>query len=1111
MDESLIEQGHVGSNSFVGRERELAELVSACESGADSDTHLFLIHGEPGIGKTRLADELASRAKARGMQILWGRCWEGGGAPAYWPWIQVIRSFLGGLDPERRKLVLESEIASDIIHQVAQIVPDLRHAKSSPRPLVTENLDPNEARFRLFDAVTNFLKMGARSRPMLIVLDDLHDADEASLALLRFMARELKGAAIMLVATYRDAEVRRSQSLSKLIGELSREARPIPMSGLSQTEVKRFVQFGAGQTPDDALVTKLCAATNGNPLFLDGIVRILIAEGAIDSAGVPGRPFKIPIGVREAIRRRLADLSPEANWILSAAASIGNEFELNLCQNVADVSAGEAHRLLDEASRAGIVTALSQGRYRFSHALIRSAVYDDLDTDSRGRIHGKIAEAIEEIHAKDLRPHVAELAYHFRLGGVSEKAIKYSRRAAGAAFAVFSYTVCAGHLREALALSEGQNDARRAAILLSLGKVTAFYLDPAEGIACLEAALSLYSELKMEEKLAETNAFIGQALTAQADFAPGMDVPRALEHFRQAQAWKGEWSDPEIDGMLHHGLAICLFQANRIEEAVAVSKQARQIWEQSFNPSWVTAASSNARLLIIKGRLNEAGVVLDEVTAAVQGTVDPESFWSAMWHAGWCRLVLHDPIEAKRFFTIGMERKGLSPQQREFNFEFLAITELLAGELSRAKKISGEHRVMPSFRSEIALREGHWEAAIEMHRTMLEWARKTGHRWDEADSLSALFRIQFVSGDFQGAAEFLRQTLRAYQPSDLYWEICNRPQAALIAIEAGQPEEALQHLDVCRAIAEQGEDWLGLGGPVARAEGAFAAAKGRDFAIHFEKAIKNANRYTLSWDEADTLYHWGAALNTAGEYSDANEKFDAAIEIYQRHGGGQRWIDRVEAKRHSFASDSKARELAASARLATFRREGEFWTINYDGSTFRLKDAKGLRYIAYLLARPGQRIHVHDLIEAVEGSAANRRTTIHAESEGLKIVRDIGGPGPSIDTRARSEYRTRLRDLDAELEESDQMNDLGRSERLRNEVEVVGRELAASLGLGGRARTASGSVERARGLVGKNIRSVLQKIRREHPALGRYFAAAIVTGNFCAYQPDPDRPISWQF
>src|SRR5271168_5266429 len=211
MSESGIEQSALGRSSFVGRERELAELVAACESGADSDAHLFLLHGEPGIGKTRLADELISRVKALGLQVLWGRCWEGDGAPAYWPWIQVIRGFLGALDTERRRnIAVESDVASDIIHAVAQIIPDLRPAQSAPHPSASDQLEPSEARFRLFDAVTNFVKSGARSHPILIVLDDLHDADEASLALLRFMARELKGAPILIVATYRDLEVRRS-------------------------------------------------------------------------------------------------------------------------------------------------------------------------------------------------------------------------------------------------------------------------------------------------------------------------------------------------------------------------------------------------------------------------------------------------------------------------------------------------------------------------------------------------------------------------------------------------------------------------------------------------------------------------------------------------------------------------------------------------------------------------------------------------------------------------------------------------------------------------------------------------------------------------------------
>jgi tetratricopeptide (TPR) repeat protein len=996
-------------NNFVGRERELAELVSACESGADSDAHLFLIYGEPGIGKTRLADELASRAKARGLQVLWGRCWEGDGAPAYWPWIQVIRSFLGALNSQRRSnLAVDSEIGADIIHQVAQIIPDLRPTQSAPNPSAGDRLEPSEARFRLFDAVTNFLKSGARSHPMLIVLDDLHDADETSLALLRFTARELKGAPIMMVATYRDAEVRRSPSLSKLIGELSREARSIPVGGLSESEVARLIELRAGQTPDDALVAKLCAATNGNPLFVDGIVRNLIAERVIGSAGALNRPFKIPSGVREAIRNRLHGLSPESNAILEPAAAIGIEFEFNLCQSMVDVSGHDLRRGLDEAARAGIVTTLGHGRYRFSHALMREAVYEELDTNGRVRIHGKIANWMEETYRENIDSHLAELAYHFREAGVTEKAIEYSHRAAKAASAVFAHAVAAAHFRDALVLSEGQNDSRRAAMLVRLGRLEVFHFDPTEGAAHLEAAVSIYRELKDGRKTAATNAFLGLALSSQPDFSPGTNVTRALECFHHALAWKGEWTDRGILGWLHWGLAKCLFQAARIDEAILSTDKARQVFERDSHPSWVLAAGEHAKLLVIKGRHQQAKTLFDEVFGGFQAMPDPDPdlFQNISWYAGWSRLLMRDPIEAKRFFTGSLARKGLSADSQDRIFEPLAIAELLSGDLTRAKAIALEHKLSPSNRSQIALREGEWQSGIEMARTMLEWSRRVGHRWNESVSLAWLSTILRVSGDLGRAQNSFQQMQRLYAPSDFSWEMRMRPEAALCAIEAGRPEDAIQHLEVCREIIAQGEDWLGLAGLPARAEGMFAATQGSNFATHFESAIATFKRYALPWDEADTLHDWGVALNTAGEYSNANEKFDVAIEIYRRHGGGQRWIDRVEAARHSSVPAPKSGgSAAASPGPATFKKEGEFWTISYDATTFRLKDAKGLHYIAYLLARPGQRIHVHDLIEAVEGSAANERTTIHAESEDLAIVREIGSPGLTIDARARSEYR----------------------------------------------------------------------------------------------------------
>jgi hypothetical protein len=273
---------------------------------------------------------------------------------------------------------------------------------------------------------------------------------------------------------------------------------------------------------------------------------------------------------------------------------------------------------------------------------------------------------------------------------------------------------------------------------------------------------------------------------------------------------------------------------------------------------------------------------------------------------------------------------------------------------------------------------------------------------------------------------------------------------------------------------------------------------------HFEKAIATFRHYCLPWEEAETLIYWGRSLNAAGD-SHANEKFDAAIELYKRHGGGQRWIDRVEADRETKSRQSIAQtENGISDTI--FRHEGEFWTIVWHGRTIRLKDAKGLRYIAYLLGHPGDQIHVHDLITVVEGGPADTQSHAAARSDGLEIVRDVGCRDSALDSRARSEYGVRLRELRSELDEANRFNDTGRCERLRAEIELVSDELTTNL----RHRPSSDNAERARGMVSKRIRATLDKIHDEDPALGRHFATSIKTGYFCAYLPDPDHKIAWQ-
>jgi tetratricopeptide (TPR) repeat protein len=1104
--------------SFVGRERELAELVAACELGADGPTHLFLIFGEPGIGKTRLADEVAARAKAREINVLWGRCWEGDGAPAYWPWIQIIRGFLAALDPERRRAIVESEVPSDTIHEIAQLVPDLRHAQSAPRPPASDRFDPNKARFRLFDALTNFLKIGARGRPMLIILDDIHDADEASLAMLHFFARDLKGVPVVIVATHREAEVRSSPELSKLIGQLSRDGHSIPISGLSETEVKRFIQTMAESAVDDTVATEICAATNGNPLFVDGIVRGLIAESASGTTPAPSGQFKIPVGVREAIRARLSRLSADSNALLMVAASIGKEFDFELCRAVAEVSADEAHRRLDEAARAGIVTALGQGRYQFSHALIRDAAYEELHAEARTILHRAIATRLEKKYRYDLDSHAAELAHHFREANDFEKAIDYSVRAGWATIAVGAFDYAVRQFESALSLMEQSASDRlaRAYVLRMLGDIS-FSIGREKVIRYREAAVALYESLGHFHEAAEVRGRLGRSYAMPS--TPFANSAIAIDHLRRAEAVLTKGPETQEVAWLYEGFAAYEHQRLNMPKCAAAALKSMEVSSRiGYELAWAQTAGYLAYTLAQAGQLKEAFELFERAFEAGDQFGTPSAGHCVTVLAGGCLEWLGDPRAARAWY------------QREMNRPRNAHNPLLQQELSSS--ISNSYyeegqirelarRVGPE---DLAIRfwvRGECEGVAELLETVVLAQEQAGDRAGRSLTSYPLGTIYLgVTGEFSRAEPHLKYGLDNGEGGPLLiYEMRARPFLAMAYVEMNRLDEAAEQVARCYEIMSAGEDWRGRVSTVEWAEAVVAAARGNyDLAEqHFESALAVQRKYHLLIDENWMLPYWGRVRAEGGNRIGAAEKFDEATELYRSRGIGSRFIELVRADKERSLGTSPTRvDLGAgrhpdstkSQADGSFQKEGEFWTIAFVGSTFRLKDAKGLHYIAYLLARPGQRIHVLDLVDAVEGAIPGRWTTGQAASDNLQIVRDPGGPPASIDARARSEYRARLRDLQAELADAEGMNDLGRTERLRAEIETIGGELAGASGFGGRARARSAHAERARGVVRKNVRTVLDKISHEHPGLGRHFSTSISMGYFCVYQPEPS--VSWQ-
>jgi predicted ATPase len=362
------------AGTFVAREWELATLEAGLEDALAGRGRLFLLVGEAGIGKSRLADEFASRAKERGALVLWGRCWEAGGAPAYWPWVQSLRSYVRSRDPAALRVELEAQ-APDL----AQLLPELKDLISDlPAP---PGLEPEGARFRLFDSVASFLRNAAREHTIVLVLDDLHAADEPSLLLLQFLAGELPEMSVVLVGAYREEEAAEDEPVSARLSELRRlPSRHLRLGGLSEDDVASFIELSTRITPPRSLVRAMHTETEGNPLFVGEIVRLLAAEGRLSEVPDTGWRLQIPPGLHEVIGRRLRRLSKDCRRLLTLACVLGREFSLEALEQVSELPEEELLEALDEAFAARVLTEVpgAVGRMRFSHARVRDALYDDV-------------------------------------------------------------------------------------------------------------------------------------------------------------------------------------------------------------------------------------------------------------------------------------------------------------------------------------------------------------------------------------------------------------------------------------------------------------------------------------------------------------------------------------------------------------------------------------------------------------------------------------------------------------------------------------------------------------------------------------------------------------
>jgi tetratricopeptide (TPR) repeat protein len=465
---------------FVGREGELKELQLAFDGAISGQGALMMVTGEPGIGKTSLCEQLSTYVTLRGGRTLVGHCYEAGSLSLpYLAFVEALRSYVLSRDPKDLREELGSGAAD-----VARIISEIRERLKIK---LRAQKDPEEERYRLLHGVSEFLTNAAAVQPMLVVLEDLHDADKGTLEMLTHVSRNLTGARLLIVGTYRDVEVDRSHPLSAALAELRRVSTygRVQLRGLNADEVRRMMESITRESVRWGLAEAVHRQTEGNPLFVQEVVRYLAEEGLITRKEGQWRRTKdtplemsIPEGLRDVIGKRLSLLTPECNQLLAVASVIGREFALESLKVVTGMNEDVFANSLKEAVRLSILEERSQRgvvRYRFTHAFFRQTLYEEMVAPQRLKLHHQVAHTLETLYARHLKEHAVELAEHFSHSTDPTdlaKAVSYAEMAAKRATDVYAYGEAVRLLEQALKVQEvldSDDKARKCDLLLALG------------------------------------------------------------------------------------------------------------------------------------------------------------------------------------------------------------------------------------------------------------------------------------------------------------------------------------------------------------------------------------------------------------------------------------------------------------------------------------------------------------------------------------------------------------------------------------------------------------------------------------------------------------------
>jgi predicted ATPase len=1122
------------------------------------DRQIVFVAGEAGIGKTTLVDAFLAQLHDRpDIRISSGQCVEQyGPGEAYMPLLEAIGRLCRGPSRERRIADLK-RYAPSLLVQLPGLLDPVESARLQEQVQGT-------SRERMLREMAQAAELFTARRGLVLVLEDLHWSDVSTLEWLSYVAQRREHAKLMILGTYRPGEMLAEGSRSRsIVQELSARSQCVEVSvaPLGEAVVQEYVARRCnGTVPPQAFVQSIHRRTEGNPLFIRTAVDYLLTHGVISEseghwhfrADFDDLTTSVPETIRQLIEKQVERVPREEQQALEVASIVGVEF------TVAEVASGlqgnietievQCERLAQTGQflRMEGVTewpdGTLSGRYSFLHALYREVLAVRVGGTRRIHWHRRIAERKETAYGERVGEIAAELAVHFEEGRDLPRAVAYLERAGRNALQRSANAEATRHLTRALTLLSSlpatvERTRQELTLRLALGtpllalkgygspEVRLHYQqaralcrelnDPPDlfpvlwglwiahtvagelnAAEALGDQLSQFAEhmgdadlsLQAHHALWTTLVARGELTTCRLHIEQGLHLYRTDRHYAQTFMYGGH--DPGACCRIFGGYLYWLL--GYPDRALQLSQEALELGNNlSHGQTKAWALSGKAMVHQFRGEALAAQQTAEEAIAL--STEHQYALWAAYSPPtlGWALAVQgkhQEGIAQAQAGLAALRATGTGVWQSQF-LTLLVYAYSEAGELREglrtidealaAAERSGEH----FYEAELYRLRG------ELLLTQEVKNQKANSKRQKSENPKPKSQIPEPAAEAE--EWFLKAIAIAQEQHAKSWEL--RAATSLARLWHQQNKA-----DAARELLQEIYDWFTEGfdtKDLQEAEALLVSLGGRGKTEEERQKAKITDPRPLTPDfQSSAFSPQSLPAPDSGPWTlDLGQVLTSDL--------GPRTLD----------SPSQTLDSGQVLTLdAVFRHHGDYWTLAYEGQECRVRDMRGLHYLAYLLRHPNDDIHT---VRLIAGDAASGDPALSGSwtAEAGPLSASASDSGELLDAHARAAYKQRLADLQAELDEAQTFHDQGRVDALREEWEFLTNELTQALGLGGRARRIGSSTERARVAVTRAIKNALNKIQAHHAPLGHYLTRTIKTGTFCVYAPDPRAPMSWQF